>query len=122
MKRLLLLLILLHPAVARSAVPAPAPPDEVLVQQFLQVEPVPADGSKPWYSPDNLSIAGGLSYGWWAGGDAITLSPRKEWVVGLYNAWQLTEHVDAILNVEYGVDTKIRGFKLGARGILKAPK
>lgn len=93
----------------------------VLTQQFMQVAPG-AETTNPWYSVDNLSIAVGASYGWWAGGDAVVISPRKEFVFGIYNAWMLTEHFDAIGNVEYGVDSKIRGFKLGLRFIAKAPK
>lgn len=89
--------------------------------ELTLVSPAP-DGSKPWYSTDNLSTAAGLSYRWLNGGDARFLTPRKEFVFGLYNAWQLTEHVDAIVNVELGADTKANGFTAGLRWVVKAPK
>lgn len=110
-----LLALLAVPSLA-APMPKAAPPDLILTT--ASGDPL----TNPWYSLDNLTIAAGASYGWWAGGDAVLISPRKEFVFGLYNAFTLTQHVDAILNVEYGVDSKIRGFKLGARYILKSPK
>lgn len=128
MKLLLVACLLLAVAPVHAAVPDPAPKDEVLVYsqhfaltpQFVQV----AGGTmeKPWYSTKNLSIAAGASYRWWNGGDAENLSPNKEFVFGLYNAWQMTQRVDLVGNVEYGVDTKSTGFTVGARYVLKMPE
>lgn len=82
-----------------------------------------AADTNPWYSIDNLSISTGVNYQWWKGAeDTPRLNVPKEWSVGVYNAWTLTQHVDAIGTIEYGTDTKIWGFKLGARWVLKEPK
>lgn len=82
-----------------------------------------ASDTNPWYSIDNLSISTGVNYQWWKTADGTPrLNVPKEWSVGVYNAWTLTQHVDAIGTIEYGTDTKIWGFKLGARWVLKEPK
>lgn len=79
--------------------------------------------TNPWYSTDNLSIAAGAGYQWWGrNAGAEQINPHKEWLIGLYNAWTLTEHLDATFTVEYGVDSKQFPLKLGIRYILKAPK
>lgn len=122
MKLLLTVALVLAAALAMACAAEAATPSLAARQpQFLQVTPAPSD-TKPWYSTDNLSVAAGLSYRWLNGGDARFLTPRKEFVFGLYNAWQLTEHVDAILNTEFGADTKATGFTIGLRGVLKLPK
>lgn len=75
---------------------------------------------RPWTSPDNLTVSAGANYQWWRAADnAPQLNVPKEWTVGLYNAWQLTKHVDAIGTVEYGTDSKLWQFKIGARYVLK---
>lgn len=79
--------------------------------------------TNPWYSTDNLSISTGANYQWWKAADgAPQLNVKKEWTVGVYNAWTLTEHIDAIGTIEYGTDTKLWQFKLGGRWVLKAPR
>jgi hypothetical protein len=87
---------------------------------FVQTEVVPTD-DKPWYSLDNLSIAAGVGWRWQPEINTVN-GPKDEAIVGLYNAWQLTMHVDAIGNVKYGVDSGKSEFEVGVRVILKMPK
>lgn len=85
--------------------------------------PAQSQTTNPWYSTDNLSIAAGANYQWWGTTQgAEQISPQKEWLLGLYSSWTMTEHVDAVFNVEYGVDSKQVPLKLGVRYVLKAPK
>jgi hypothetical protein len=94
----------------------------VLLLFALPVKAQTAD-TNPWYSPNNLTIAAGAGYQWWGTTqNAETIDPHKEWVVGLYNAWTLSTHLDATLTVEYGLDSKQVPVKVGLRYILKAPK
>ena len=118
MKRVNLILfavVLALTCVAQAAYSAETPN---LDQQFLQTSTTTDD--KPWYSVDNLSIAAGASYKW-IRPEADVLDPAAEFVFGLYNAWQLTEHIDAIGTVEHGPESGRTSFSLGLRVILKQP-
>lgn len=113
MRKFLLTLLMLVVSIVVLAVTAQA-------QNTLKAT---AEGTNPWYSIDNLSISTGVNYQWWKGAqDAPRLNVPKEWSVGVYNAWTLTQHVDAIGTLEYGTDTKLWGIKVGARWVLKEPK
>lgn len=113
MRRLMFLPLALLVSVAHAAQPT-----VVAAPTFVQTGVVPST-DKPWYSLDNLSIAAGVGYRWQPQLDA---SPKEEAIVGLYNAWQLTMHVDAIGNVKYGIDSGKPEYEVGLRVILKMPK
>lgn len=116
MRRFLFPALVCFAAVAHAATPEPA---KTLVRpSFVQTEVVPSV-DKPWYSIDNLSIAAGVGYRWQP---EINTGPKDEAIVGLYNAWQLTMHVDAIGNVKYGIDSGKPEYEVGLRVILKMPK
>lgn len=106
---------LLAPGVGRAETP------RALLQPpaFLQTSPPAPSTDKAWYSIDNLSIAAGIGWRWQP---ELNSGPKDEAIVGLYNAWQLTEHVDAIGNVKYGVDSGKPEYEVGLRVILKMPK
>jgi hypothetical protein len=121
MKILMLLAVLLLPSLA-SAAPLSEPARAFAHQtQFVQTA-YDSTASKPFYSLDNLSIEFGASFRWFGPGAMRDLAPNGQPVVGIYNAWQLTEHVDAIGNVEYLTKTQDLGFTLGLRVVAKMPK